>query len=78
MSEPIIVDKKPTLVKLQPGKYFWCSCGQSTNQPFCDGSHKGTDFIPLAFEITEEKQVALCLCKHTNNAPFCDGSHKSL
>ncbi len=77
-SEPVIVDRKPMVMELEPGKYYWCSCGKSSNQPFCNGSHKGTSFVPLAFEITEKKQVALCLCKHTGHAPFCDGSHAKL
>jgi CDGSH iron-sulfur domain-containing protein 3 len=78
MSEPTIVDKKPTVLTLEPGTYYWCSCGLSENQPFCNGAHKGTDFKPLAFEVTEAKPVALCLCKHTGNAPFCDGAHQKL
>lgn len=78
MSEPVIFDKKPTVMKLEPGTYHWCSCGLSQNQPFCNGAHKGTEFKPLTFEITESKQVALCLCKHTANPPFCDGTHHKL
>jgi len=78
MSEPTIVDKKPTVLSLDPGNYYWCSCGLSTNQPYCNGSHKGTEFTPVTFELTEAKQVALCLCKHTGAAPFCDGSHQKL
>lgn len=78
MPEPTIVDKKPTVLTLEPGTYYWCSCGLSENQPFCNGAHKGTDFKPLAFEVTEAKPVALCLCKYTGNAPFCDGAHQKL
>ena len=78
MSEPIIADTKPVVMDLDPGKYFYCTCGASKNQPFCDGSHQGTDFAPLQFEITEKQQVALCACKRTGNAPFCDGSHTKL
>lgn len=73
--QPVIVDKKPTVLELEPGTYYWCSCGHSNNQPFCNGAHKGTGFVPNKFEQTEKKKVALCLCKHTGNAPFCDGSH---
>jgi len=78
MSEPKIVDKKPVVMALEPGKYYWCSCGLSDNQPFCNGAHKDTDLTPVAFEIAEGKNVALCLCKNTQNAPFCDGTHSKL
>ncbi|HEY9643582.1 MAG TPA: CDGSH iron-sulfur domain-containing protein [Coleofasciculaceae cyanobacterium] len=73
--QPVIVDKKPVVVELEAGTYYWCSCGYSANQPFFNGAHKGTGFVPAKFEVTEQKKVALCLCKHTGNAPFCDGSH---
>ena len=78
MSEPVIADKKPVVLELESGTYYWCSCGQSSQQPFCDGSHKGTEFTPLAFEVTEKKTVALCNCKYTANTPFCDGAHAKL
>ena len=55
--------------------YYWCSCGKSAKQPFCDGSHKGTDFTPLAYKAEETKKMFFCACKQTNNQPFCDGSH---
>ena len=76
--EPTIAQKSPFVQKVEPGTYFWCACGQSKGQPFCDGSHKGTGFAPLKTEITEAKTVAWCGCKHTKNAPFCDGSHAKL
>ena len=60
------------------GTYYWCACGQSGNQPYCDGSHKGSSFSPLPVEITEDKKVAWCACKNSNNGAFCDGTHKSL
>ena len=55
--------------------YFWCSCGKSTKQPFCDGSHKGTNFSPLKYTADQSKKVFLCACKQTNDPPMCDGSH---
>jgi CDGSH-type Zn-finger protein len=78
MAEPTIADTKPVVMALEPGDYWWCSCGQSANQPFCDGAHKGTEFTPVKFTVDEPKKMALCLCKHTENAPLCDGSHSKL
>jgi CDGSH-type Zn-finger protein len=78
MSEPTIAQKNPFVEKVQPKKYAWCACGISANQPYCDGSHKSTEFTPVIVEITEEKTVAWCGCKHTSNKPFCDGTHKKL
>lgn len=56
----------------------WCACGRSASQPFCDESHKGTSFTPLAFTAEKDETAYLCACKHTKNPPFCDGTHKSL
>lgn len=78
MTEPTIADTTPSVLELEPGTYYWCRCGRSTNQPWCDGSHAGTDFEPMPVEIQEKKKYALCRCKHTVNSPFCDGSHKRL
>jgi len=78
MSEPVIADRKPCVMNLEPGEYWWCACGRSKGQPFCDGSHSGTGISPMQFTITEAKTVALCCCKHTNNAPYCDGTHSKL
>jgi len=78
MSDPVIASKKPYVVELEPGKYFWCSCGQSKNQPYCDGAHKGSDFRPVLVEIEETRRVALCGCKRTGGEPMCDGSHAQL
>jgi CDGSH-type Zn-finger protein len=78
MSEPVIADKKPVVLELEAGDYWWCTCGQSQNQPYCDGGHKGSDFTPLKFTLEAKKQVALCQCKHTTNSPFCDGTHSQL
>ena len=66
----------PITIKIEKGKnYFWCSCGKSKGQPFCDGSHKGSDFTPLKYTAEESKEIFFCNCKQTENAPFCDGSH---
>jgi len=78
MSEAKIAQKSPYIIEVEPGKYAWCACGRSANQPYCDGSHKVTDIRPVIVEITEKKKVAWCGCKHTGNKPFCDGTHKSL
>jgi CDGSH-type Zn-finger protein len=78
MNDAKIAGTQPTVMTLEPGTYYWCSCGQSENQPFCNGAHKGTGFAPQAFTIEESKKVALCLCKQTGNAPFCDGAHANL
>ncbi len=77
--EAVIAKRGPYAVEVEQGKrYFWCTCGRSANQPFCDGSHKGTDFKPLSFTAEESKKVFLCGCKHTKNPPFCDGTHAKL
>lgn len=79
MTTPIIAGKQPIAVNLEKGKeYYFCTCGQSTNQPFCDGSHQGTSFAPKSFIAQENGESYLCVCKHTNNAPFCDGFHTKL
>ena len=78
MNKPKIAQKAPYVLDLQPGKYYWCACGESKNQPYCDGSHKGTSFTPVLTEVTETKKVALCGCKMTANKPFCDGTHSKL
>lgn len=73
-----IAARAPKQVHLEPGNYHWCACGRSRNQPFCDGSHRGTGIVPVAFTITEAADKWLCMCKQTKGAPFCDGSHKRL
>jgi len=78
MAEPKIVQTGPFILELQPGSYWWCACGRSQNQPFCDGSHKETDITPVKFELSETKKVYLCGCKQSQNKPFCDGTHNKL
>jgi CDGSH-type Zn-finger protein len=76
---PIIAAKSPAKVTLEAGKdYFWCQCGSSKSQPFCDGSHAGTGIEPLKFTAEKDGDAALCQCKSTANGPFCDGSHTRL
>ena len=78
MTDPIIVQKSPFSLELEPGTYYWCSCGRSADQPFCDGSHQGTTFVPCEFTLKEKATVHLCGCKHSANPPYCDGSHEKL
>jgi methylamine---glutamate N-methyltransferase subunit C len=77
MEKPIIADNKPKAVELEKGTaYSFCVCGRSNNQPFCDGSHHGSQLRPKSFIADKSGTAYLCQCKHTANAPFCDGSHK--
>ena len=76
--EPVIASKAPSVLKLELGEYWWCSCGRSAEQPFCDGSHKGTGFSPERVEVTESRNMALCNCKHSADGALCDGSHSRL
>jgi CDGSH-type Zn-finger protein len=78
MSEPVIFQKSPIVRKMEPGEYWWCACGRSKSQPFCDGSHEGTGLEPKKVVITEAKTVAWCACKHSGDMPFCDGTHSRL
>lgn len=78
MTSPIRASDNPFAITVESGKkYFWCACGKSANQPFCDGSHSGTSFAPIIYTATEDKKIFFCGCKATKNAPLCDGSHKN-
>ena len=78
MSKPKCCQKIPYVLKGEKKKYAWCACGESENQPFCDGSHKDTNFRPVIVDNEKDKNIAWCGCKATNNSPYCDGSHNKL
>lgn len=79
MPTPHMPQKAPYPVEVEAGKsYWWCACGKSANQPFCDGSHKGGEFTPVKWEATESRTVYFCGCKQSQNKPLCDATHRSL
>jgi len=78
MSEPEVPQKAPYIQSMEAGTYLFCTCGRSSQQPLCDGSHAGTDFAPLEFTLDKPGLVTLCGCKHTKTPPYCDGSHSYL
>ena len=80
MSEqPVVAAKFPAKVTLEAGEDYWfCTCGKSATQPFCNGAHKSSGFAPKKFTAEKSGDAWLCQCKHTANAPFCDGTHKTL
>lgn len=79
MPAPVIAQKSPYAVEVESGKsYWWCACGKSKSQPFCDGSHKGSEFTPVEYKSAQKGTVYFCGCKSTKSRPLCDGSHKSL
>ena len=79
MSDPVVAQKSPYAVEVEAGKaYWWCACGRSQSQPFCDGSHKDTGFEPIKFEAEEVGTAHFCGCKNTGAKPLCDGTHTKL
>ncbi len=79
MTKPVYTQKSPYAVELAPGDHYWCACGLSKNQPFCDGGHAGTDIGPVKFTVTEQETKYLCGCRAAaGGSPFCDGSHQKL
>ena len=78
MVEPAIAQKAAYKVDLQPADYYWCACGKSGRQPFCDGAHKGSEFSPVKFTITQPGTFYLCGCKRSARKPYCDRTHKKL
>ncbi|MEM1048099.1 MAG: CDGSH iron-sulfur domain-containing protein [Pseudomonadota bacterium] len=79
MDKPVVAQKSPMPVEVVAGKtYFWCSCGRSANQPFCDGSHKDTAFSPIPWKSEETGKKFFCCCKMTDGQPFCDGTHSKI
>ena len=79
MTEPVVAGRGPIAVDVVVGRtYWWCTCGRSTRQPFCDGTHNPTQFKPMKYVAGQTGQVWFCACKHSATAPLCDGSHKGL
>jgi len=79
VEKPTIAQKSPIPVEVEAGKtYFWCSCGKSSKQPFCDGSHKDTGFTPMAWKAEESAKKFFCACKMSDKQPFCDGTHSKI
>jgi CDGSH iron-sulfur domain-containing protein 3 len=79
MDKPHIAQREPYPVEVTGGrKYFWCACGRSARQPFCDGSHEGTGLTPMAYAAEKDRTLYFCGCKRTARAPFCDGTHNDL
>ena len=79
MSDPVVAQKSPFMVEVEEGKaYFWCACGRSQKQPFCDGSHKDTEFTPVRWQAEESGRKFFCGCKMTEGQPFCDGTHSKI
>jgi CDGSH-type Zn-finger protein len=78
MKQPIVAQKGPYVADMETGTYWWCACGRSQSQPFCDSSHGGTGIGPMEVKIETKKKVAWCGCKQTKTPPFCDGTHSKI
>ncbi len=79
MAEAVVAQKSPFNVEVTEGEeYWWCACGRSAKQPFCDGSHKGTGITPMQYNAASTETVHFCGCKQTGKMPVCDGSHKNV
>lgn len=79
MQEPKIAQREPYPVEVSAGrKYFWCACGRSARQPFCDGSHEGTGLTPMPYTAEKDRTLYFCGCKHSAKPPLCDGSHSQV
>lgn len=76
--KPLVARCEPTVLTLEPGIYWWCACGRSKTQPFCDGTHDITDIKPVKLRLRETSEVALCNCKYTAKKPYCDGTHERM
>ena len=78
-NKAVVAQKAPYGIEVEAGKkYYWCSCGRSAKQPFCDGSHAGTGITPVSYKAEAAQKLWFCGCKATKKIPFCDGSHKRL
>jgi len=78
MDEPVIAARQPCVLEMEAGEYYWCACGRSASQPFCDGSHAGSGIEPVQFKVEKACRLALCACKHSKNSYLCDGTHSKI
>lgn len=79
MTDRVVASRTPIPVDVEEGRsYWWCTCGRSSKQPFCDGAHKGTEFAPMKYDAQKTEKLWFCGCKQTGKAPLCDGAHKKL
>ena len=76
--KPVVVQKRSLKMVMEPGTYFWCACGRSANQPFCDGSHRGTSFKPQKVVVEEKQLIKWCMCRHSAEGALCDNKHREL